>query len=115
MDTSKQPGRLTVLDETDIYQYNTRTHKYRSIFYNKSNQSTYPTQKPISMAYDEMGFLYVGDGKTSKIDLYSPMKFLYVNLFVQVEQVYLRLFSQTNSCGFCSQQRRGCAYRSTKS
>ncbi len=82
---------MSILDDNNVYIYNESTQKYQSIFH-KNEFTKLKDDQHLSMAYDKMGILYIGSRRDHKIKIYSPMKLLYVNLFVQLENVYLREF-----------------------
>ena len=78
---------MTILDSNGVHRY--KDGKLVSLFH----QNKMPEDKNLlSVAYDDMGFMYLGSSNKKTIHVYSPLKLLYVNLFVQIENVYLREF-----------------------
>ncbi|HBE02463.1 MAG: hypothetical protein A2096_13910 [Spirochaetes bacterium GWF1_41_5] len=77
-----------ISDRENIYIYDRESMEKQSVF----KDSRADAFKPNSFAFDKTGLLYVSDAATRSINLYSPVKKIYVNLNVQTENIYLRDF-----------------------
>ena len=84
---------LIILDKNNVYRYDVDNGTYLSLFYSLGDEGNpFQERQPVSLAYDNMSALYVGDAKHGKIHVYNPIKMLYVNLQVQIERIYLKDF-----------------------
>lgn len=82
---------LVILDSKNVYLYDRIKDAYRSIFYTV-NDTGLREVEPVAGAFDRSGLLYVGDALSGNVEIFSPVKLLYVNLQVQIDNVYLRDF-----------------------
>ncbi len=82
---------LVLVDSQNVYLYDMEKDQYHSLFYAVNDEQARNVE-PLSAAFDRSGLLYIGDAKHGQVEIFSPMKLLYVNLTLQTETIDLSEF-----------------------
>ena len=85
---------IVIVDAKDVYLFDKKRNKHKSIFYNITSSLIAPQISPLSINFDKVGHLYVADGNKGKIHIYAPLKLKYVNLNVRIENLQVKKFPQ---------------------
>ena len=92
-------NQIAIVDHQEIYLYDLNKKQYKEILNNINvlDKKLVPTPNTItSLAVDKQKNIYLANATTGKIDILTPQENLYANLWVEIENIYIKEYPKVS-------------------